>query len=117
MQPPTYSAGDLRHRVDVLGPTRQPNAYGEAEESWGVVFAGVPALCLQVGASLVVVDNQAQHHAVWSVVLRFRRDLAIDSRLDFEGHALRVVGVQEVDRRRWLLLTCEERPDEPAGER
>lgn len=106
-------SGELRDRVGFNGPTRTKNAYGEQVDSWGEILADIPARVEHIGGdALVVVDDQVQARVLWEVAIRWRPGLSVDMECTYQGRTLRITGIKDpTQRRRWLILSCEERAE------
>lgn len=107
-------AGQLRHRVIVVGPplTQVPDGNGGYVETltvkgerWATIApATAQDVERQVPAGL---QGQVTH----LVTMRYVAGITLESVVVFGARRLRVKGLQDVDERhRELVLACEERP-------
>jgi SPP1 family predicted phage head-tail adaptor len=111
MKRTTGKIGRLRHRVEILSPTRTQDDYGEpilSWETWGTRWASVEPL---TGRELW---QAAQADAVVTHRIRMRAEgvkgvLMPDWRLKHDGREFEITAIRDVEERDWYLeIDCVE---------
>ena len=110
-------AGKLRHRVLVQKPTAGSSGYGKgaAAPTWGPVTGNATSSTFwgyvrPLRASEKVRAQQPGMETAYVVQMRYTTVVTPNTRLIWEGHALDIVGITDVDGRHVELeILCNER--------
>jgi SPP1 family predicted phage head-tail adaptor len=102
--------GALRHRVTLQSKTYSTSSTGEKTASYTAAASNLPARVDAVSAGEQSRAGQLLPKALWRVLMRYRSDVANDSRIVWGARTLEVAGVQEDAKQRWLTVTAQEVP-------
>lgn len=106
-------AGDLREVVIIQRRAVSKDAYGTDVETWAeraTVRAMVEVGVFRGSEALVYGQRVIQSESPTRVTLRYRGDVSVRDRVNWQGRLLNVETVRDPEsgRRRWLELICTE---------
>lgn len=105
-----YTAGMLRHRVEIQERTESRDDYGATVSTWGTV-ATCWAMVDQREGGEAQVAGQPRTNQQWLVVVRHRSTIAITARVKYSGRYLNIQSARDpFGDHEWLELICTEDP-------
>ena len=102
-------AGDLRHRITIEAPVRQPDGLGGAILTWTPIAEVWAAIWPRTASEAMLLDRPAgtASHDIW---VRYRDGMVPEMRIVSGSRVFNILGVIDTeDRRRWLKCIVEQR--------
>lgn len=112
MSPSVSIRDELRERVAIKAQSVTTDARGAITEAFTTTTATVWAKVEADNAGERTEGSQVEHTRRYTVTMRYRTDVASTGRLTWGSRTLKIVGWRdrEDERRRFLVLDCEECP-------
>jgi len=104
--------GKMRERVAIKSMARTADGKGGFTEGFGSTLATVWAKVEALSASEREAGSQVEHARRYEVTIRYLSTVTPAMRLTWGSRTLKIEGLQDLteERKRFLLLTCEECP-------
>lgn len=103
-----FSAGMLRHVMDVETSTVARDAVGEPIETWASV-AHVRAACESLSGKELLIGAQVNAAADTKITVRYHPEIVPEARMRWGSRIFDINHVNNIENRnRWMVLTCQE---------
>jgi SPP1 family predicted phage head-tail adaptor len=104
-----YSAGMMRHQIEVKRQVRTPDEYGGVTATWET-FKTLRAMIKPMRGSERWAYDRLEAIVTHKIVTRYTAGITSAKRIYYQGRAFRIESVINVDEdSKWLELVCEER--------
>ena len=103
------SAGQLRQRITILSSSKEPDGTGADVTTWSAI-ADTPTVYARVEikqSSPEFNGDKVEYKTNYEITIRYRSDIEERQRIEFNGRQLKIVGIDEPERRDYLKINCQ----------
>ena len=103
------SAGQLRQRITILSSSKEPDGTGADVTTWSAI-TDTPVISARVEikqSSPEFNGDKVEYKTNYEITIRYRSDIEERQRIEFNGRQLKIVGIDEPERRDYLKINCQ----------